>query len=149
MKTTKSVSEIADAAHATATGVDTPMQTEKKGRARKNGVKNPTLAVKKKKEPKAPRNPFRRSDTGKLQLKRLQMGKRVETMTPRVELLRERLSVMQSRLDYISGKLTLVVEELGTRASTGEEAAVVIAVDLDASATASADEDIALDDADE
>ena len=148
MKTTQSVSDVADI-HAVASGIDTPVQNERKGRARKNGAKNPTLAVKKKKEPKAPRNPFRRSDTGKLQLKRLQMGKRVETMTPRVELLRERLSVMQTRLDYISGKLTLVVEELGTRASTGEEAAVVDNVDTSDAEVVDNCENIVLDDADE
>jgi hypothetical protein len=103
---------------AVATGVTEKTPVSRKGRVRKTGgAPRAALAVKKKKEPKPPRNPFRRSDTGKLQLKHLQMSKRVETMTPRVDVLRTRLEVMQKRLDFVSGKLTLVTEELETRST--------------------------------
>ena len=105
-----------EAAHAVATGIEQVTLPMKKGRVRKNGgAPRSALAVKKTKAPKVPRNPFRRSETGKLQLKRLQMGKRVETMTPKVAALRERLDVMQERLEFVSGKLKLVVEELSSR----------------------------------
>ncbi|KAJ1469872.1 hypothetical protein T484DRAFT_1754191 [Baffinella frigidus] len=106
-------------ARAVATGMD--KQTGgRKPRARKAGGAPRAPAVKKAKIAKPPKNPFRRSDTGKLQLKRLQMGKRVETMAPRVEALRERLEGMQERLTFVSGKLRLVVEELTSRVHLGE-----------------------------
>jgi hypothetical protein len=109
-------------AQAVAAGVDPQPQTGRKGRVRKNGGAPRVAIAKKKKEPRPPRNPFRRSETGKLQLKSLQMGKRVETMTPRVEALQERLDTMKSRLDFVSGKLKLVKEELSSREdmATGE-----------------------------
>ena len=142
---------------AVASGVDKQAQTGRKGRVRKAST-TPRLAgvAAKKKVAKPPRNPFRRSETGKLQLKRLQMGKRVETMTPRVDVLRERLNTMQGRLDFVSGKLKLVVEELTTR-STEEAtttaadtpAANVTTSDADTAAALAggkADEDIELDD---
>lgn len=102
---------------AVATGVDQQTQTGRKGRVRKTGVAGAALSVKNPKVPKAKRNPFRRSDTAKLQLKSLQMGKRVETMTPRVAVLHERVNTMNSRLEFIVGKLTLVREELAFRAA--------------------------------
>ena len=106
-------------AQAEATGVDPQQPSGRKGRGRKNGTTKPRAAIAKKtKVPKPPRNPFRRSETGKLQLKSLQMGKRVETMTPRVTLLRDRLETMESRLQFISGKLKLVNEELTSREDT-------------------------------
>jgi hypothetical protein len=108
---------------AVATGVAKQPTATRKGRVRKTaGTPRVALAVKKKKEPKPPRNPFRRSETSKLQLKQLQMGKRVETMSPRVEILRKRLDIMQTRLDFVTGKLKLVKEELTTRseATTSE-----------------------------
>jgi hypothetical protein len=115
--------------HAIASGVDQPVQVVRKGRTRKTGTTpRVTLTVKKKKEPKAPRNPFRRSDTGKLQLKRLQMGARIEAMTPRVAVLRERLAAMSGRLEFITGKLKLVVDELTSRASFSQPVGVVEAV---------------------
>jgi hypothetical protein len=142
--------------HAVATGVDQVVNTGRKGRTRKSNdgprVAGPAVA-KKKKIPKPPRNPFRRSETGKLQLKRLQMTKRVETMSPRVDVLRQRLSTMQERLDFVSGKLKLVVEELTSRTKFGE--AVVHeddvaeedagAVDASSSAVEDIDEDIELE----
>ena len=101
---------------AVATGVTKPSSVVRKDRARKKtDSPRAAVAVKKKKEPKPARNPFRRSETSKLHLKNLQMGKRVETMTPRVEILRKRLNVMQTRLDSVAGKLKLVKEELSTR----------------------------------
>ena len=103
-------------AQAEATGVDPQQPSGRKGRGRKNNATTPRAAIAKKtKVPKPPRNPFRRSETGKLQLKSLQMGKRVETMTPRVSLLRDRLETMESRLQFIAGKLKLVKEELVSR----------------------------------
>jgi len=143
MKTTKSTS---DSAHvrAVATGFDKPPPAEL-GRARKSS--NPsrsTIAVKKKKDPKPPRNPFHRSVTGKLQLERLQMGKRVENMAPRVEVMRERLNVMQTRLDYVSGKLKLVVEGLTTRAYAGQ--AVGGGVEMEIAPTGEVDEEEIVDD---
>jgi hypothetical protein len=108
-------------AQAVATGVDPTHPTGRKGRVRKNGGVPRAAIAKKKKEPKPPRNPFRRSDTGKLQLKNLQMSKRVETMGPRVAALRERLDTMESRLVFISGKLKLVKEELSARSVTTED----------------------------
>ena len=110
-------------AHAVATGIEQVTLPMEKGRVRKNGVAGgaprsaprSALAVKKPNAPKVPRNPFRRSETGKLQLKRLQMGKRVETMAPKVAALRERLDGTQERLEFVSGKLKLVVEELSSR----------------------------------
>jgi len=105
---------------AVATGVDQQTQTGRKGRVRKTGVAGASLAVKSPKAPKAKRNPFRRSDTTKLQLKSLQMGKRVETMTPRVALLHERVSTMSSRLEFIVGKLALVREELAFRTTQSQ-----------------------------
>ena len=104
-------------AHAVATGMSPETSVVRKGRVRKS-VRTPgkvAIEKKKKKQPKAPRNPFRRSETVKLQLKNLQMGKRVETMTPRVDLLRNRLDLMQKRLDFLSGKWKLVKEELAAR----------------------------------
>ncbi|KAJ1487190.1 hypothetical protein T484DRAFT_1745169 [Baffinella frigidus] len=100
-------------------GVDQPTQTVRKGRVRNTNT-TPRVAgsVKKKKAPKPPRNPFSRSETGKLQLKRLQMGNRIESMTPRVKVLGERLALMSGRLDFITGKLKLVVDELTSRASS-------------------------------
>jgi hypothetical protein len=104
------------AVQAVATGVDQAPPSGRKGRTRKgDGAPRSALSVKKRKAPKAPRNPFRRSETAKLQVKRLQMGKRVETMTPRVEVLRERLGTMESRLLFVSGKLQQVKEELTSR----------------------------------
>ena len=103
---------------ANATGVDQPVQVVRKGRVRKvDGAPRAALAVKKKKEPKAPRNPFRRSGTGKLQLKRMQMSARIESMTPRVSVLRERLATMSGRRDLITGQLRLVNDELIARAA--------------------------------
>ena len=66
-------------------------------------------------KPKA--NPFRRSDTGKLQLKGLQMAKRIEAQTPKITLMRERLELAESRLGSVSKKLKLVQEELSSRAA--------------------------------
>ena len=101
---------------AVATGITKPSSVVRKDRARKKTDSlNATPTVKKKKELKPPRNPFRRSETSKLHLKNLQIGKRVETMTPRVEILRKRLDVMQKRLDSEVSKLKLVKEELSTR----------------------------------
>ena len=113
-----------DEANEVATGVTQNKKAPRKNRvAKTTGVPGVTVAVKKKKEPKAPRNPFRRSQTVKLQLKNLQMGKRVEIITPRVEVLRARLDVMQKRLDTVNGKLRFVKEELAVRAScTGDDA---------------------------
>ena len=109
-------------AHAVATGVSQETSVVRKGRVRKStGTPRKNTTEKKKKEPKAPRNPFRRSETVKLQLKNLQMGKRVGTMTPRVDLLRNRLDLMQKRLDVLSGKWTLVKEELATRSLEANE----------------------------
>jgi hypothetical protein len=103
-------------AHAVATGISPETSVVRKGRVRKSvGTPRKVAIEKKKKEPKAPRNPFRRSETVKLQLKNLQMGKRVETMAPRVDLLRNRLDLMQKRLDFLSGKWKLVKEELAAR----------------------------------
>jgi hypothetical protein len=101
---------------ANASGIDQPVNVVRKGRVRKACAKpRTTPSVKKKKEPKPPRNPFRRSETGKLQLKRLQMMKRVESMTPRVQTLRDRLALMSGRLDFVAGKLKLVIDELTSR----------------------------------
>jgi hypothetical protein len=111
-------------AQAVAAGVDQKPPTGRKSRVRKTNPSPRVAIAKKKKEPKPPRNPFRRSETGKLQLKSLQMGKRVETMTPRVTILRERLETMQSRLDFVSGKLKLVKEELETRETANSDAVV-------------------------
>ena len=72
-------------------------------------------------KPKA--NPFRRSDTGKLQLKGLQMAKRIEAQTPKISVLRERLDLMESRLGSVSTKLKLVQEELASRKEKAEEKA--------------------------
>jgi hypothetical protein len=102
---------------AVATGIEKPAPSGRKGRVRKAAGTPRVAGVKKPKIVKPPRNPFRRSDTGKLQLKRLQMGKRVETMNPRIEVLRERLETMEGRRTFISGKLKLVVEELEARSS--------------------------------
>ena len=79
----------------------------------KTGVKRTATAKAKIIKPKA--NPFRRSDTGKLQLKRLQMTKRVEVQTPKVALMRERFELAESRLVAVSAKLELVKEELASR----------------------------------
>jgi hypothetical protein len=112
---------------ANATGVDQPVQAVRKGRVRKvDGAPRAALTVKKKKEPKAPRNPFRRSATGKLQLKRMQMSARIESMTPRVAVLRERLATMSGRLDLITGKLSLVNDELTARASMMQPVGTVV-----------------------
>ena len=105
--------------HAVATGVSPKEPVVRKGRARKVAGAPRALVAKKKKEPKPPRNPFRRSETVKLQLKKLQMSKRVETMTPRVEVIRTRLDGMQKRLDFVTGKLKLVNEELSSRKEEG------------------------------
>ena len=106
--------------HAVATGVSPKAPVVRKGRVRKvAGAPRAPLVAKKKKEPKPPRNPFRRSETVKLQLKKLQMSKRVETMTPRVEVIRTRLDGMQKRLDFVTGKLKLVNEELSSRKAEG------------------------------
>ena len=114
---------------AVVTGVATQPQTTRKGRVRKTAAApRVALAVKKKKEPKPPRNPFRCSETGKLRLKNLQMGKRVETMTPRVEILRKRLDVMQTRLDFVVDKLKLVKEELSSRSSETDSVSTTNAV---------------------
>jgi hypothetical protein len=102
-------------AQAVATGVDHKPSTGRKGRVRKSSATPRVSVPKKKKAPKAPRNPFRRSETGKLQLKSLQMSKRIETMTPRVAVLRDRLEVMESRLIFVSGKFELVKSELASR----------------------------------
>jgi hypothetical protein len=111
-------------AQAVAAGIEQKPPTGRKSRVRKTNPSPRAAIAKKKKEPKPPRNPFRRSETGKLQLKSLQMGKRVETMTPRVTILRERLETMQSRLDFVSGKLKLVKEELETRETANSDAVV-------------------------
>jgi hypothetical protein len=158
-QTTPIVEMINAEVHAVATGVEPTVNASRKGRARKikDGPRVAGVApAKKKKEPKPPRNPFRRSETVKLQLKRLQMTKRVETMKPRVDVMRERLDSMQQRLEFVSGKLKLVVEELVSRANFGkavegvEENAmeegmetVDFAIPLEEEA---ADEDIELDD---
>ena len=110
-------------AHAVATGMSPETSVVRKGRVRKS-VRTPgkvAIEKKKKKQPKAPRNPFRRSETVKLQLKNLQMGKRLETMAPRVDLLRNRLDLMQKRLDFLSGKWKLVKEELAARTVEADE----------------------------
>ena len=97
---------------AVGTGFTKQPAVVRKGRARKKtDSPRAALAVKKRKAPKPPRNPLRRSETSKLHLKNLQMGKRVETMTPRVEFLRKRIDVMQTRLDFAVGRLKLVKEE--------------------------------------
>lgn len=143
---------------AVASGIDQPLASGRKGRARKPATNPRTTgpAIKKAKIVKPPRNPFRRSETGKLQLKRLQMGKRVETMTPRVEVLRERLLTMESRLTFVSSKLKLVVEELTSRAcigapvvvdAAGVEGATSDVVDVVGGGAADTmDEDVELDD---
>jgi hypothetical protein len=110
--------------HAVATGVDHKPATGRKGRVRKAGAVPRVAVAKKKKAPKPPRNPFRRSDSGKLQLKQLQMSKRIATMTPRVEVLRDRLTVMESRLTFVSGKFKLVTEELASRVGATADPAV-------------------------
>jgi len=92
-------------------------KTEKKRTPAASGV-----AKKKSAKPKA--NPFRRSDTGKLQLKRLQMTKRVETQTPKVKLMQERFELAQSRLSSVSAKLLLVQAELASRKEKVEDEAV-------------------------
>jgi hypothetical protein len=80
--------------------------------------KNPASGgAPKKKIAKPKANPFRRSDTGKLQLKGLQMAKRIETQTPKVSLMRERLELAESRLGSVSTKLKLVQAELASRAA--------------------------------
>jgi len=115
-------------AQAVATGVDQKQPQGRKSRVRKTNA-TPRAAVVKKKAPKAPRNPFRRSETGKLQLKSLQMTKRVATMAPRVAVLRERLETMESRMEFISGKLVLVKEELNGSVRghcAGQRARVVV-----------------------
>jgi len=116
----------AAAVQAVADGVDQVTVPGRKARSRKGdgATRAAGASIKKKRAPKAPRNPFRRSETAKLQVKRLQMGKRVEVMTPRVEVLRERLDTMQSRLLFVSGKLAQVKEELASReeAPSGEVA---------------------------
>ena len=108
--------------HAVATGVDQVVNNGRKGRVRKPSGTPRTAGggVKKKKPVKPPRNPFHRSETGKLQLKRLSMSKSVETMTPRIDVLRARLKTMQERLEFVSGKLKLVVEELTSRTGVGQ-----------------------------
>jgi chromosome segregation ATPase len=92
--------------------------------AGKNAAPRTALAgVKKRakpKPPKVPRNPFRRSDTGKLKLKSLQMRKRIETLTPRAESLRERLYTTETRLNFLIGKVKLVDEELASREDGGD-----------------------------
>jgi hypothetical protein len=102
-------------AQAVATGVDKKPQTGRKSRVRKTNTTPRVAIAKKTKAPKVARNPFRRSETGKLKLKSLQMGKRVETMLPRVAVMRDRLETMESRLEFVSGKLKLVKEELSSR----------------------------------
>ena len=80
--------------------------------------KNPvSRGAPKKKIAKPKANPFRRSDTGKLQLKGLQMAKRIEAQTPKISMLRERLDLMESRLGSVSTKLKLVQAELASRAA--------------------------------
>jgi hypothetical protein len=130
-----------DDVHAVAMGVDKQSETVRKSRVRKAGGVARVPATKKPKAVKVPRNPFRRSDTGKLSLKRLQMSKRLETMGPRVTALRERLDSMQERYEFVSGKFKLVCEELVSRESVGDAAGVTESVD-----TADKDEDIELDD---
>jgi hypothetical protein len=158
-QTPSSVEMINADIHAVATGVDNVVNASRKGRVRKPSDAPRVAKVvvaKKPKAPKTPRNPFRRSETGKLQLKRLQMTKRVETMSPRVDVLRERLKTMQERMDFVSGKLTLVVQELTSRANFGtavgtlENADEMMEDDLGVGTSSSAgevdDEDIDLDD---
>jgi hypothetical protein len=134
---------------AVATGIDLPPNSTRKGRVRKPTGTPRATPIKKVKIAKPPRNPFHRSETGKLQLKRLQMGKRVETMTPRVEVLRERLETMEGRLTFVSGKLKLVVAELATRSEPVTEPVGGTCVEgsvSNAVVAADEDEEIELDD---
>ena len=130
-----------DEAKVVASGVTEPKKPRKNRVGKTTGVPGVTVAVKKNKEPKPPRNPFRRSQTSKLQLNNLQTGKRVESMTPRIEILRTRLDVIQKRLEFVSGKLRLVKEELAVRAgctnddTTVETKAIVDAADHDVTDT--------------
>ena len=135
------------AVQAVATGVDQAPASGRKARVRKaDGAGRSAVSVRKKKAPKAPRNPFRRSETAKLQVKRLQMGKRVETMTPRVEVLRERLETMQSRLLFVSGKLQLVKEELTSREEVVASADDAVSTPPDGVVTMTDMENVELDD---
>jgi len=110
----------------------------------KTGVKRTATAKAKIIKPKA--NPFRRSDTGKLQLKRLQMTKRVEVQTPKITLMRERLELAESRIGSVSKKLKLVNEELASRKEKAEEkAAEDKTVEDPDSSELSEDEEIELD----
>lgn len=98
--------------------VTAPKQPKGKGKGKgKTTVKSTDTVrvVSKKKITKPKANPFRRSDTDKLQLKKLQMTKRVETQTPKVTLMRERFELAQSRLSSVSAKLLLVEAELASR----------------------------------
>jgi hypothetical protein len=131
--------------NAVALGMDQTTQVVRKSRVRKEGgSKTPRAATTKKpKIVKAPRNPFRRSDTGKLNLKRLQMNKRLDTMGPRVAALRERLSTMETRHDFVTGKLKLVCEELASREADTLKDDVDVTENVGAE---NKDEDIELDD---
>ena len=115
----------------------------------KTGVKrNPAVSgVAKEKTAKTKANPFRRSDTGRLQLKRLQMTKRIETQTPKVAQMRERFQLADSRLGSVSAKLLLVEAELASRKEKAEEKAVEDKAAQDSeSPELSSDEEIELDD---
>ena len=99
-----------------------PSKTTKRKQAATKAPRSAPSGVAKKKRapktPKPPRNPFRRSDTGKLKLKCIQMRKRIETLTPRAALMRERLDTTEARLNFLTGKVKLVDEELASRAMT-------------------------------
>ena len=99
--------------------------------------------VPKKKIAKPKANPFRRSDTGKLQLKRLQMGKRVEMQTPKVAQMRARFELADSRLTAVTAKLKLVEQELASRK---EKVAEDEAVEESETSELSDEEEIELDD---
>ena len=72
-----------DEAKVVTRGVTEPKKPRKNRVAKPTSVPGVTVTVKKKKEPKPPRNPFRHSQTSKLQLKNLQMGIRVDIMKRR------------------------------------------------------------------
>jgi hypothetical protein len=113
-----------------------------KGKGKGKGKGSAQGAIRKKKVAKPKANPFRRSETGKLQLKRLQMGKRIETLGPRVAQMRERFETAETRLAFVSGKLKLVEEELASRAV----APVEVPTSAPEASEVSDDEEIELDD---
>lgn len=106
--------DIAAAGAGAGAGTEDGDKKKKKQQRKKSTTPRDPTAVKQK-PPKKPRNPFRRSETGKLRIKQLQMRKRVETLTPRVEVIEERQRVMRERLDKLVLKLGQVDDELRER----------------------------------